>query len=108
MVMNASSVSRATTASASAASHARVKRSTMACSARDRGAGAFGSSPEIDSLSSGLEHLRHLSGWKTEYIAEHDHGKLPGREELQRSHERQRDGLELVVSCLGTPGSSTT
>ena len=53
-------------------------------------------------LLAGVEHPRDLSGPEAEHVAQDQDGPLTRRQQLQGSHERQRDGLARLDAGTGT------
>ena len=48
-----------------------------------------------------LAEAGDLGGVVADYVAQDENGALAGRQQLQGSHERQRDGLGGLVPGLG-------
>src|SRR5207344_2854362 len=111
IAMKTSSVSRATSASRSADSHARANMATIASSAGEPAAGggwwpaalqASAGSFEgaVDRLDGHLQHAGYLAGVESEDVAQDEDGHLARRQHLQGGHEGQRDGFGLLVAGL--------
>ena len=114
--MKTSSVSRATSASRSADSHARTNFATIASSAGESAAGGgsrsavggrsalqAGAGPfegAVDRFDGRVEHVGHLVGVESEDVAQDEHGELARRQDLKGGHEGQRDGFGLLVAGL--------
>ena len=114
--MKTSSVSRATSASRSAASYARTNFATTASSAGESPAGGrfavagrrpaapqAGARPferAVDRVDGRVQHVRHLARVEPEDVAEDEDGELARRQELEGGHEGQGDGLGLLVAGL--------
>ena len=114
--MKTSPVSRATSASRSADSHARANLATIASSAGEPAAGGGWSAGSrlLPALEAGagsfkgavgrfeghLQHAGHLAGVEAEDVAQDEDGDLAWRQQLQGGHEGQRDGFGLLVAGL--------
>ena len=114
--MKTSSVSRATSASRSADSHARTNFATSASSAGEPEAG--GGSPAagrrlpalqagagpferaVDRFDGRVQHAGHLAGVESEDVAQDEDGELAGRQDLEGGDEGQGDGFGLLVAGL--------
>ena len=123
--MKTSPVSRATSASRSADSQARANLATIASSAGEPAAGGgwwpaaagcraleagAGSLEGAGDRSGGhLQHLGHLAGPESEDVAQDQDCDLARRQQLQGSHEGQRDGFGLLIAGLrpGRPAEGT-
>jgi pfkB family carbohydrate kinase len=115
MVSQASSVSKATTASTSPVSIASAKLPTMSRSRLEFGSGAR-SRPLAGRRASNAAHARRsrlltdgsvaarisatLRGAEPEHVAQHEHRALLRREVLQADDERRRDRLSRLVARL--------
>jgi hypothetical protein len=62
------------------------------------GAGPFEGA--VDRFDGRVEHVGHLVGVVTEYLAQDEHGALASGQELQCGHEGQGDGFGLFVAGL--------
>src|SRR5881394_3840410 len=110
MAMKTSSVSRATSASRSADSHALANVATIESSAGEpaaggrllpalqAGAGSFECA--VDRFDGHLQHAGYLAGVESKDVAQDEDGHLARRQQLQGGHERQRDGFGLLVAGL--------
>jgi hypothetical protein len=112
--MKTSSVSRATSASRSADSHALTNFATIACSEGESAAGgslrsAVGSRRckrararlrALYRFDGRVEHVGHLVRVESEDVAQDEDGELAGRQDLKGGHEGQGDGFGLLVPGL--------
>src|SRR5215831_11187343 len=99
-----SSVRRATTASRSAASHARMNFATIASSERESAAvggqrpsalqaGARPFEGAVDRFEGRVQYVGHLVRAESEDVAQDEDGELPRPQNLKRGHEGQGDGF---------------
>ena len=114
--MKTSSVSRATSASRSADSHALTNFATIASSAGEPAAGGgsrsspggpaalqAGAGPfegAGDRFDGRVQHVGHLARVESEDVAQDEDGELAGRQDLKGGHEGQGDGFGLLVAGL--------
>ena len=75
----------------------------FALAGRREAAPKAGASPlegAVDRSDGRVEHAGHLARAVAEHVAQDEHGELAGRQELERGHERQGDGLRLFGAGL--------